>query len=115
MFWAVPAVDDDPCIYLAGWAVVETELGERHLVGCNIANGLGRVSSAIEQFDAREMRFTTRSGRLYRVAKGGGTSREAWYAWEAWASFNAVKAWREVTDQYGSSMRAHPAGDSTIH
>ncbi|GAB3095475.1 hypothetical protein [Cupriavidus yeoncheonensis] len=59
MFWAVPGVDDDPCIYVPGWAVVETEVGERHLVGCNIANGLGRVSSAIEQFNARATQFTT--------------------------------------------------------
>jgi hypothetical protein len=66
---------------------VETELGERHLVGSNIATGLGRVSSAIEQFDARTKQFMTRSGRVYRVAKIGCVSREAWYDWEGWASF----------------------------
>ncbi|WP_208647552.1 transposase [Cupriavidus lacunae] len=40
---------------------METEIGERHLVGCNVANGLGRVGSAIEQFDARALQFTTRN------------------------------------------------------
>lgn len=115
MLLGVPTVSDEPCIDLTGWTVVETESGERHLVGCNIATGLGRVSSAIDRFDAGTMRFTTSSGRVYRVAKVGDVSREAWYAWEAWASFNAVRSWREVTDEYECSMRVHPARQTTGH
>ena len=103
---------EDPCIFIARWTVVETELGERHLVGDNLATGLGRVSSAICQYDPVTKQFVTRSGRLYRVTDRGQVSREAWFAWEAWASFNGVRTWREVMDDYETVTRVSAAGGS---
>lgn len=98
MLSSVPSVNENPRIFLIRWTVVETEAGERHLVGDNLATGLGRVSSAISRYDPKSSQFVTSSGRVYQVANRGQVSREAWHAWEAWASFNRVGAWRAIDD-----------------
>jgi len=115
MLWAVPSVVDDPCISLTGWTIVETDRGKYHLVGNSVATGLGRVSSAIERYDPVLVQFVTSSGRVYRVANKGLVSSDAWYAWEAWASFNGVRSWREVTDHYEAVVQALAADKQSIH
>lgn len=42
MFWQTPDVATKPEIDLACWAVVETDKGERDLVGIDLATGAGR-------------------------------------------------------------------------
>lgn len=115
MLCAVPSVIDDPCISLTAWTIVEADRGEYHLVGDNVATGLGRVSSAIERYDPLLMQFVTSSGRAYLVTNKGPVSSDAWYAWEAWASFNGVQSWREVIDDYDTVVQALAATNSSLH
>ncbi|CAG9180666.1 hypothetical protein LMG23994_04472 [Cupriavidus pinatubonensis] len=84
MFWQTPDVATKPEIDLACWAVVETDKGERHLVGIELATGAWQVSSAIEAFDTSAMEFRTISGRLYRMRDASTSADDARYAWDQW-------------------------------
>jgi hypothetical protein len=84
-------------ITLVRWRIFETDIGERHFVGFNITDGEGRVSSAIEQFDADARSGVTRSGRIYRLEGPAGRDADALYTWNLWCIANNVKHWDDVT------------------
>lgn len=106
MFWQTPDVALKPEIDLACWAVIETDKGERHLVGIDLSTGAGQVSSAIAAFEASAMEFRTVSGRRYRMREAANLADDARYAWDRWATFNGVQSWRDVTKEYESAMAA---------
>ncbi|CAG2153568.1 hypothetical protein LMG31506_04849 [Cupriavidus yeoncheonensis] len=64
MLRQAPDVPTEPSVELAGWLVMETERGERHLAGINVSRGTARVSRVIETLDASTMQVTTQSGRV---------------------------------------------------
>lgn len=98
-----PTVDDEPVIELRSWRVMQTERCERHFVGVHGSGMLaaGRVSSAIVSFDASQRRGVTRSGRVY-ILRGapGGLDGDAAYTWAAWARFNRVASYEDVTHEF---------------
>lgn len=101
MLWGTGSLGSKPTFHLGGWSVVETDRDEEHLVGIDLDTGAGQVSSTIVRFDASTMRCQTASGRIYVLYETTGLStREAWYAWEAWSQFNDVKNWTDVTARY---------------
>ncbi|UIF89969.1 hypothetical protein [Cupriavidus sp. UYPR2.512] len=101
MFWGTGSLASKPKFDLGGWSVVETDRGEHHLVGIDLDNGTGQVSSTIVRFDASAMRCETVSGRIYTLQETEGiATSNAWYVWEAWCQVNDVKHWTDVTARY---------------
>ncbi|TDF62067.1 hypothetical protein [Cupriavidus sp. L7L] len=110
MFRHAPDVPTGPSIELAAWLMMETERGERYLVGINLSRGTARVSSVIETLDASTMQVTTHSGRVYSLRGIGSVAMEARLTWSLWCRGNAVLWWRDVTDEYEPAMRASLSG-----
>jgi len=107
MLWGAGSLASKPRFDLGGWSVVETDRGDHHLVGIDLDNGTGQVSSTIARFDAKAMRCETASGRIYVLHETGGLSTShAWYVWDAWCQVNDVKSWRDVTARYRPNATA---------
>ncbi|GMG90545.1 hypothetical protein Cmtc_17650 [Cupriavidus sp. TKC] len=105
MFWGTGSLTSKPRFDLGGWSIVETDRGEKHLVGIDLENGTGQVSSTVVRFDTRTMRCETASGRIYVLHETTGVStREAWYVWDGWCRLNGVKSWTDVTSRYRQDM-----------
>jgi hypothetical protein len=51
--WSVDGVDGEPEITLVRWRILETDEGDRHLVGAREDDFTGMVSTAITTFDLR--------------------------------------------------------------
>jgi hypothetical protein len=94
--WNSPASAEQPEYTLVDWCIVETDKGERHLLGYSFGTREGRVSSAIQTLDAETRTGITRSGGVYRLRGAPGSDPDAW---ERWRRVNAVTSWRVVTDE----------------
>ena len=88
--WNVASVNGEPEIVLVRWRVMETDTGERHLVGAR-DDFTGRVSTAITKFDPLRMVATTESGRIYQLRGAPGDNADAQYFWEKWCLLNGVR------------------------
>lgn len=97
--WATPPVRDQPCITLIRWSVMETETGERYLVGHNLADREGRVSTGILSFDPNTLTATTESGRFYRLVGPSGHDPDGNWVWTQWARSRQLQG-RDVTSEY---------------
>lgn len=100
--WTVSPITETPEVDLEQWKVVEVESPywdgrTRHFVGYNLTEGEGRVSSAIQQFDAETMQGITRSGRVYRLVGNPGHSSDAEYVWDRWCRINQAENEQDVT------------------
>lgn len=96
--WSVNPVADEPETQLAAWQVMEVPDGSRHLVGYALNAREGRVSTAVQQFDAERLRAVTRSGRVYELVGRPGCDSDADYVWALWRSLNKVEAFTDVTE-----------------
>lgn len=103
--WAVPDVASEPAIRLSDWRVVELEEGTRHLIGWNEDGQEGRVSSAIEAFDAKTGRFWTHSGRCYELVGANGWSEDAVWLWQRWCRARGLSQVGDVTEAYVRQIR----------
>lgn len=113
--WSVEPVEEQPELTLHSWRVFETETGERHLVGWCEESHEGRVSSAIEGFDAQGRRAVTRSGRVYELSKRPATNMDAEYVWTHWKARNGVAVATDVTLEVWALMQAAgPTGDGLL-
>lgn len=63
--WITPSTSEQPSISLARWSVMGTQTGDYHLVGYNLNDHEGRVSTPIVAFDPVASRATTKTGRTY--------------------------------------------------
>jgi ATP-dependent Lon protease len=104
--FGVASIEQEPEETIIFWSVREAKFDQkselsRHLVGYVPRKGMGRVSSAIQEFDRQSMTAKTRSGRIYHLSGSPGFSNDAEYVWLQWQSFNGVKEEIDVTDQYG--------------
>jgi hypothetical protein len=105
--WNVEDVEGEPEIVLVRWRILETESGDRHLVGTREDDFTGRVSSAITKFDSSRMIATTRSGRIYRLRGAPGYNADSRYVWKHWCSENGVRKFIDVTASvYGQPKSA---------
>ena len=95
--WKVEGVNGEPEIALIRWRILETESGDRHLVGAREDDFTGRVSTAITSFDPSRMMVTTRSGRTYQLLGAPGYNADAQYVWEQWCVGNGVRKSSDVT------------------
>lgn len=104
--WKASSVDDTPAIDIGPWSIFELESPHwegksRHIVGYNMTEREGRVSSAIDSFDKDKKTITTSSGRLYRlVGDESGVSSDGSYVFNSWCrraeAFNLV----DVSEEY---------------
>ena len=95
--WNVESVNGEPEIVLVRWRIMETDTGERHLVGAR-DDFTGRVSTAMTKFDPLRMVATTESGRIYQLRGAPGHNADARYVWEQWCLVNGVRKFNDVTD-----------------
>ena len=75
----------------------------RHIVGYNLTEQEGRVSSAIQHFDPETSVCTTRKGRKYRLVKDYhcDPNNDAMYVWDFWQRLNKiVEPPVDVTGEY---------------
>jgi hypothetical protein len=97
--WTVPDIDEQPTISLIRWTVRETSRGERHFVGHDEENHDGRVSSAIQGFNAETCQGITRSGRIYQLLGPAGYDSDGDYVWRNWPYARGIE-WRDVSIEY---------------
>ncbi|KVR40732.1 hypothetical protein [Burkholderia multivorans] len=101
--WSCAPISSEPCIRLLEWRVFEIlPQKTRHFVGLNASGRTGRVSSAIETFDAEASQGTTESGRIYTLVGESGHADDAQYVWARWCEVNGVDECVDVTDTVNS-------------
>lgn len=99
--WTVKPLGVEPEIDLLQWRVILIlPDGTSHFVGRNAATWCGRVSSAIQEFDARTGEGRTRSGRVYRLVGVSGSACVADYVCAVWCAGNDVDSYVDVTELY---------------
>ncbi|WP_156924523.1 hypothetical protein [Derxia gummosa] len=82
--WPTQTVDEQPMLHVRSWRIAATKHGTQHVVGYCVENLEGRVSSAIERFDADTGTAFTTSGRRYRLLDSPGWNWDADYVWRRW-------------------------------
>lgn len=105
--WKATSVSKTPVIVITRFQIfrVKSKCWEDetdHIVGWNVTEGEGRVSSAIEIFDFETNTATTKSGRGYKL-KDEGINLDAHYTWEAWKKRNKITKYENVTGEYVNS------------
>ena len=101
--WTAPSVSDQPVIKLARWAVFEVETGDRFLVGFNVNDQEGRVSTPINTFDSVAGLVITTSGRTYHLVGPAGCDPDGHWIWTHLMEVRKMR-YREVTHEYLSSV-----------
>lgn len=79
-------------VVLVAWELMQVQVGAVHFVGRRLDNGLWRVSSIVESFDASQSVGVTRSGRVYALQGNRGFDGHGTIAWMAWCKANDVTA-----------------------
>jgi hypothetical protein len=102
--WTVPDIHEQPIISLIRWEVRETSRGEQHFVGYNIEDHEGRVSSAIQSFNAETCKGITRSGRIYLLLGPAGYDPDGDYVWRNWPYASGIE-WKDVSIEYAKKSR----------
>jgi hypothetical protein len=104
--WKPSPIEQTPAIDVGAWKVYEAEFEDgtkqRHIVGYNLTEQEGRVSSAIIDFDPETYTCTTCKGRKYRLVKNYhcDPNNDAAYVWDFWQRFNKVVNAVDVTREY---------------
>lgn len=103
--FGVAPIDQEPEETMVFWSVREVTFDQgtdrsQHLVGYIQRKGIGRVTSAIQEFDRNTMTIKTLSGRIYHLEGHPGFNSGAEYVWSHWKSFNGAKDETDVTNQY---------------
>lgn len=108
--WQSPHVSEQPTILLLRWRIFEVEggsrQGERHLIGYNLDDCEGRVSTAIVSFDQTKGQCITQSGRVYTLIGPPGYDPDGEYVWCLWATANLVFGTIDVSSEYASIVAA---------
>jgi len=97
--WKTPPPSEQLSLSLARWSVMETQTVDHHLVGYNLGDREGRVSTAIVEFDPVTSKATTRSGRIYHLVGKSGYDSDGSWVWENWSRANRLSG-KDVTEQY---------------
>lgn len=112
--WNVDSVELQPCIRLERWRAVR--VGEsRFLIGYNLDDREGRVSTAIAEVDPDSLSILTVSGRIYRIVSMPSYCGDAECVLAGWRRINRVakKATTSATDEVlrdlGLSLEDGPA------
>ncbi|CAG9269531.1 hypothetical protein [Paraburkholderia caribensis] len=86
------------CLYLLKWRILEVKPGaDRHFIGVNAADGTGRVSSTIRDFDVLARRGITASGRTYVLVGSSHFDEDVEFTWNRWCRLNRIEAYVDIT------------------
>ena len=101
--WRPVDVSQEPETKLTRWRVYNVMLPggleyTAHFVGN--ADGEGRVSSPILEYDAKTKRGVSRSGRVYELAGDSGNCRDAAYVFQHWCVIENDPPKQDVTGEY---------------
>jgi len=112
--WATYTVTEQPSLTLTQWQVLQLPNGERHFAGWAVQNREGRASSAIQIFDAANLRGITRSRRVYQLQGAPGCDDDAEHVWRTWARINAQPEWADVSvEVWAAHLETRGDGDPT--
>ncbi|GFO65876.1 hypothetical protein M1B72_02610 [Geomonas paludis] len=101
--WATPPPSEQPSINLIRWSVMAAQTGERYLVGYNMEDREGRVSTPITSFDASKAEAVTKSGRVYRLKGKPGADPDGQYVWSHVCRVRAIVA-DNVSAEYETAI-----------
>ncbi len=97
--YSAHTVSEQPEIYLECWSIREASNGDRYLVGFNIQDRDGRVSSRIVELDCVRRVGATLTGRRYFLVGRAGYNSDAEYVWN-WCVRNwNIESWKDVTSE----------------
>jgi hypothetical protein len=105
----VKPVEEQADIHLDLWQVYEVssktwgDKKTRHLVGYNVFDREGRVSTPIKSFNPETRVALTESGRSYLLSSNSGFDRDADYVWGHFCLVNKIKDVEIVTSEYEKS------------
>lgn len=108
--WSTTPVEEVPELHLRDWCVYESPDGDRHLVGYNVTEMEGRVSSAIAEFDPKSQRAVTSSGRTYQLVGPAGYDADADYVWRQWKRIQGRDDYVDVTVHVAEAIAAADGG-----
>ncbi len=95
---AISPVSVQPRTEMWRWGLYQVKahgVRSRHLVG--LADGEGRVCSAIVQWDLKSLCATTESGRVYLLVGPPGWNPDADYVFGRWKAVNGCEQVKHVT------------------
>lgn len=97
--WRTSSVKATPEPHVRDWRLIRSETNDIHIVGFNVTESKGRVSSALTTFDPVTRTGTTSSGRRYVLRGESGWSADADYTFAVWRDVNHVANWTDVTSE----------------
>ena len=104
----IQSVDEEPTVNIVNWSVHRVTFfnGDKseHLLGF-VPGQQGRVTSAIQVFNANTRKITTLSGRVYTLIGPPGKCEDARYVWNFWKKMNGDVKDRNVTDKYATQIK----------
>lgn len=98
--WKPATIEDQPEVVLTHWNVRELPNGDRHFSGYEPEYQQGRTSSKIIEFDVKQMKGKTRSGRVYFLKGPPGAHPDGEYVWNRWLRINQETDWKVVEMPY---------------
>lgn len=98
--WKPASIEDQPEVILTHWSVRELPNGDRHFSGYESEYQQGRASSKIVEFDVKQMKGKTRSGRVYFLKGPPGAHPDGEYVWNRWLHINLETDWKEIEMPY---------------
>jgi len=105
----IESVDVEPEVNIINWSIhVVIFLNDdrsEHLQGF-VPGKMGRVTSAIQDFEANNRKITTASGRVYTLVGPPGNCDDAAYVWQLWKKMNGVVQDKNVTDKYARQIKS---------
>lgn len=104
--WATPPPSEQPSITLIRWSVMEAKTGERYLVGYNLEDLEGRVSTPLASFDASKAEAVTGSGRIYKLMGKPGADPDGLYVWSRVCRVRNIVA-ENVSAEYEAAIALH--------
>lgn len=97
---------DIPIVYLSEWRAYRIKSKHpqlkdtTHLVGRNIDDEDGRVSSPVKSWKPSKMQAITRSGRIYQLVGKPGGCLDGQYVWGTWCKLNSVTDIKDETEKF---------------
>jgi hypothetical protein len=103
--WNSVPVGEAPTITVVRWSVVECSNGHRYLRGYCLELREGRASTSIVEFDAKQARCRTASGRVYTLRGPPGCDADADWVWDAYSRVNALEVVADVSGEVFAAMK----------
>jgi hypothetical protein len=104
--WTVPSLQEQPSITLVRWSVARLVVGELSadlLFGYDLANGCGRVSTAVAGIVPGTGMVMTASGRIYVLEGLPAIDADGFYVFRQTVGPGLAAIWVDVAQEYVAS------------